>query len=182
MSFKLIKLNENGKGCHFQNKWWQWWWWWWDLIDISSSNIWIALCMSYKYTCHFMSSIINSVFSHTYITNKSTTYISLQQSFISIRFCFYKIFWFTRSFHSICPIITWQKVIGDCLLWSLVHVTLAYISCSIEWHLVLYTEILKFNITIIILLSSQLLLLTHFIQNIIAIKWHNIVNSNIITG
>ena len=30
--------------------------------------------------------------------------------------CFYKIFWFTCSFHSICPIITWQK--GFLCHWS----------------------------------------------------------------
>ena len=45
-------------------------------------------------------------------TNKSTTYISFTivfLSFISVTFCFYTIFWLTCSFHSICPIITWQK-------------------------------------------------------------------------
>ena len=50
--------------------------------------------------------ITKSVFSHTY---KLTTYISLQSSFISVTFCFYAIFWFTCSFHSICPIMTGQK-------------------------------------------------------------------------
>ena len=47
--------------------------------------------------------------SHIQNINKSTTYISSQLSSISITFCFYTIFWFTCSFHSICPIITWKK-------------------------------------------------------------------------
>ena len=47
--------------------------------------------------------------SHIQNTNKSATYILSQMSFISVTFCFYTIFWFTCYFHSICPIITWQK-------------------------------------------------------------------------
>ena len=41
------------------------------------------------------------------LTNQQPTY--LYKSFISVTFCFYTIFWFTCSFHSICQIITWQK-------------------------------------------------------------------------
>ena len=52
-----------------------------------------------------------------YYYYKSTTYISLQQSFISVTLCFYKIFRFTRSFHSICQIITRQK--GFLCHWSM---------------------------------------------------------------
>ena len=52
---------------------------------------------------------LQNLSSHIQNTYKSTTYISLQLSFISVTFCFYTIFWFTCSFHSICPIITWQK-------------------------------------------------------------------------
>ena len=42
------------------------------------------------------------------LTNQQPTYLYNSLSFPS-HFCFYKIFWFTRSFHSICSIITWQK-------------------------------------------------------------------------
>ena len=42
------------------------------------------------------------------LTNQQPAYLYNSLS-ISFTFCFYKIFWFTRSFHSICSIITWQK-------------------------------------------------------------------------
>ena len=41
------------------------------------------------------------------LANQQPTY--LYKSFISVTFCFYKIFWFTCSFPSICLIISWQK-------------------------------------------------------------------------
>ena len=41
------------------------------------------------------------------LTNQQPTYLYNSLSFPS--HCLYKIFWFTRSFHSICQIITWQK-------------------------------------------------------------------------
>ena len=60
---------------------------------------------------------LQTLSSHIQNTYKSTTYISLQQSFISVTFCFYKIFRFTRSFHSISAlIITRQK--GFLCHWS----------------------------------------------------------------
>ena len=44
------------------------------------------------------------------LTNQQPTYLYNSLSFPSHSVsCFYKIFWFTRSFHSICQIITWQK-------------------------------------------------------------------------
>ena len=52
---------------------------------------------------------LQNLSSHIQNTYKSTTYIPLQQSFISVTLCFYTIFWFTCSFHSIRQIITWQK-------------------------------------------------------------------------
>ena len=48
------------------------------------------------------------------LTNQQPTY--LYKSFIPVTFCFYTIFWFACSFHSICPIITWQK--GFLCLWG----------------------------------------------------------------
>ena len=42
-----------------------------------------------------------------HLTNQQPTYLYNSLSFPS--HCFYKIFWFTCSFHSICRIITWQK-------------------------------------------------------------------------
>ena len=42
------------------------------------------------------------------LTNQQPTYLYNSLSFPSA-FCFYTIFWFACSFHSICPIITWQK-------------------------------------------------------------------------
>ena len=43
------------------------------------------------------------------LTNQQPTYLYNSLSFPSHYSCFYKIFWFTRSFHPICQIITWQK-------------------------------------------------------------------------
>ena len=56
-------------------------------------------------------SITNSVSSHTkhLQINNLHNYLYNSLSFPSHSTCFYKIFWFTCSFHSICPIITWQK-------------------------------------------------------------------------
>ena len=48
------------------------------------------------------------------LTNQQPTYLYNSLSFPS--HCFYTIFWFTRSFHSICQIITWQK--GFLCHWS----------------------------------------------------------------
>ena len=42
--------------------------------------------------------------------NSNSAYLYNSLSFLSQSVStFYKIFWFTRSFHSICPIIPWQK-------------------------------------------------------------------------
>ena len=54
-------------------------------------------------------SITKSVFSHTKPLQINNLHIWDLYNSLPITFCFYRIFWFTCFFHSICPIITWQK-------------------------------------------------------------------------
>ena len=51
--------------------------------------------------------ITKYVFSHT--KHLQINNLHIFTIVFHFRFCFYTIFWFTCSFHSICPIITWQK-------------------------------------------------------------------------
>ena len=65
-------------------------------------------------------------------TNQQPTYLYNSLSFPSLS-RFYKIFWFTRSFHSICHIIIWQK--GFLCRWSTILEFTNYLLIPEIWSL-----------------------------------------------